>query len=736
MPGGEGGSGEGGAPENRDHHGDAPVGVEVGLAEGLSEFGFPFAELVDLGLAGAGATRDPEGEDQSEEEGGEDQDDQESDGTIAVVADGDLGRTEGNQPENHAGPPESRGGEGCGGGFPSAFLDPTADRREQRLEFLAELAGLDLAVGWDSFPDRFLDWLEISGLGGLAATDPRGGGGVRLDQPACGEGGEAGLEDSAGAVDQAGDDIGILGFELGVLCGFLGAPLPSGHQQDRECDAHEAAVEDEEWGAGPVEDVPVGDGERAAPGEADGGHGGRGPLDQRPGGGLGNDPDLACVHASEGGGAGEAVLDGGPDVRRRRGSEPLLIGGQGAGVPIDVLGLLGAAAAGGTVVEGEPEYLLAPGVPVVVRVDQVEMPGLIDGVAGRHRVSGAGGEEEEAAVFVDDAGGVGVGPAVVAGEATFESEDGCLGTDGVGFDPVPEVVVPGVHVDVFVGACCVREGREAGPMLSRVGFPRGALDCNMGGEASSQFLPARYLGVYGDGAMGVTNRRLESYGRVGSAAERAGKKPWMEPGKDDESRLVERASAGDEAAFGELVRRLQEQVFRILHRHAMDPSVAEDLAQETFLRMWRHLGRFDGRVPLEHWVSRIAVRVALDHGRVRRRRNEVGLVELGEAAVQWLQSEDGGEPGAADAKEILTMAFGLLGVEDRMVLTLLELEGRAAREVSDLTGWSVVGVRVRAFRARRRLRRVLDEMEEKHEGITRGTVAGGRSSAATRPAAG
>ncbi len=210
----------------------------------------------------------------------------------------------------------------------------------------------------------------------------------------------------------------------------------------------------------------------------------------------------------------------------------------------------------------------------------------------------------------------------------------------------------------------------------------------------------------------------------------------MEPGNDDEGRLVERASAGDEVAFGELVRRLQEQVFRILHRHAMDPAAAEDLAQETFLRMWRHLGRFDGRVPLEHWVSRIAVRVALDHGRVRRRRNEVGLVELGESALEWLQSEDGEEPGAADAKEILTMAFALLGVEDRMVLTLLELEGRAAREVSDLTGWSVVGVRVRAFRARRRLRRVLDEMEERHEGITRGTVVGGRASAATRPAAG
>lgn len=90
MPGGEGRSGKDGAPEERDHHGDAPIGIQVGLAEGLPEFGFLGVEFLDLGLAGPGPAGDPEGEDQPEEESGQGQDDQESDGAVAVVADGDL----------------------------------------------------------------------------------------------------------------------------------------------------------------------------------------------------------------------------------------------------------------------------------------------------------------------------------------------------------------------------------------------------------------------------------------------------------------------------------------------------------------------------------------------------------------------------------------------------------------------------------------------------------------------
>ena len=303
------------------------------------------------------------------------------------------------------------------------MLDLTADRREQGLELLAQDARLDLAVGGDRVPDRLLDRVEIAGLGSLASTDPSGGGGVRLDQPACGEGGEPGLKDSTGSVDQAGDDVGILGFELPVRGGIRGAALPSGHEQDRQGGAHEAEVEEEEGGAGPVQDVPVGDREGTASGEPYGGHGGGGPLDQRPDGGLRNDPDLACVHAPECGGASEAVLGGRPDVRGRRGSKPVPIGSEGAGVPVGVLGLFRAATAGGTVVEREPEDLPAPSGPVVLGVDEMQVPGLIDGVAGCHRVTGAGSEEEESAVLLDDAGRVGFGPAVVAGKAAFESEN-------------------------------------------------------------------------------------------------------------------------------------------------------------------------------------------------------------------------------------------------------------------------------------------------------------------------
>src|SRR5476649_2182556 len=93
--------------------------------------------------------------------------------------------------------------------------------------------------------------------------------------------------------------------------------------------------------------------------------------------------------------------------------------------------------------------------------------------------------------------------------------------------------------------------------------------------------------------------------------------------------------------FAEIVRRHQSRVFAIRHRYERDVQRVEDLAQETFLKAWRALAQFDGRAPFEHWISRIAARTALDHLRKeKRRKNEIGLPDLGEDALDWLQSGD------------------------------------------------------------------------------------------------
>jgi RNA polymerase sigma-70 factor, ECF subfamily len=187
---------------------------------------------------------------------------------------------------------------------------------------------------------------------------------------------------------------------------------------------------------------------------------------------------------------------------------------------------------------------------------------------------------------------------------------------------------------------------------------------------------------------------------------------------NDDAELLARIRGGAPDEFGELVRRHQARVFAILHRYERDFHKVEDLAQETFLRTWRFLDRFDGRAPFEHWLSRIALRVALDHLRRQKRvRAEVALADLGEDALDWLRHpEADAAPNARQAAELLDTALRELAPEDRQVIVLLELEGRSVKEICALTGFSNAAVRVRAFRARARLRKILVRLEKRqHE---------------------
>jgi RNA polymerase sigma-70 factor (ECF subfamily) len=181
---------------------------------------------------------------------------------------------------------------------------------------------------------------------------------------------------------------------------------------------------------------------------------------------------------------------------------------------------------------------------------------------------------------------------------------------------------------------------------------------------------------------------------------------------NDDAELLERIRNGAPDDFAEVVRRHQPRVFAILHRYERDPHKVEDLAQETFVKAWHALEQFDGRAPFEHWLSRIAVRVALDHlRREKRRRNEIGLPELGEDALDWLRRDD--EPYELDSRaaaEILDLALRELSPADRVVITMQEIEGRSVKEIFAVTGASGVAVRVRAMRARMKLKRALEKL--------------------------
>ena len=180
----------------------------------------------------------------------------------------------------------------------------------------------------------------------------------------------------------------------------------------------------------------------------------------------------------------------------------------------------------------------------------------------------------------------------------------------------------------------------------------------------------------------------------------------------DEAELLAAIRGGAVDEFAELVARHQDAVFAILGRYERNPHTIEDLAQEAFLKAWRALDRFDGRVPFAHWLARITTRVALDHLRRRRRQPpQLELETLGHEALDWLRAESpAGEPAAEAARVLLDQALQQLSAEEQLVLTLLELEDRTVQETAQLTGWSSVWVRVRAHRARRKLARILTQL--------------------------
>ena len=170
--------------------------------------------------------------------------------------------------------------------------------------------------------------------------------------------------------------------------------------------------------------------------------------------------------------------------------------------------------------------------------------------------------------------------------------------------------------------------------------------------------------------------------------------------------------AGDETAARELVEHLYPLVIKLVRAHRPRRMAEEDLAQEVFMKMFTRLPQYEGRdgVPFEHWISRVAVTTCLDALRAEMRRPEWRWADLGDGEREWVEFFAGEEPAPAPAdtlaaREAVERLLSFLAPEDRLVVTLLDLEERSVAEISALTGWGRSAVKVRAFRARQKLRK-------------------------------
>lgn len=193
--------------------------------------------------------------------------------------------------------------------------------------------------------------------------------------------------------------------------------------------------------------------------------------------------------------------------------------------------------------------------------------------------------------------------------------------------------------------------------------------------------------------------------------------------------LLARAAAGEAAAFDLLVGRWNNRVFRLALRFFRRPEDAEEIVQEVFLKVYRTTAGYRSEAPFEHWLLRIATRACVDRLRERRRRPESVLADVTPDAGSWLDAAlTGAALEAQQAEAARTLAADLLATlppKDRMVLVLLDLEGLSAREVAAATGSTRAAVKVRAFRARRALRRLATAVGRRPPG------AGGRRPADT-----
>jgi len=174
--------------------------------------------------------------------------------------------------------------------------------------------------------------------------------------------------------------------------------------------------------------------------------------------------------------------------------------------------------------------------------------------------------------------------------------------------------------------------------------------------------------------------------------------------------LVRSTLSGDEGAFAELIRRHKGRVFGTCSRFARDSHQLDDLCQEVFLRAWRRLRTFRGDAPFEHWLARLTITACYDF--LRRERRHRGHAEFDDSLLELRDTGIDAAIAAGRARDLLDWAMQRLSDEEKLVLTLLEIEERTVREIAMLTGWSESNVKVRAFRARARLREIIERSNE------------------------
>lgn len=187
----------------------------------------------------------------------------------------------------------------------------------------------------------------------------------------------------------------------------------------------------------------------------------------------------------------------------------------------------------------------------------------------------------------------------------------------------------------------------------------------------------------------------------------SGRETERERGGPEE--LVERLKAGDERAFEKLVEEYRERVHRVAWRILRDDEDAEDAAQEAFIKVFKNIGRFEGRSSLYTWIYRITVNIALNKIKRDKFRRMVPLGDM----IRGDSRPHSDPARAALSSEIATRideAVKLLPDKQRAVFTLKFYEELSHREIAEVVGCSEGTSKANYFHAIRKLRKSLEDL--------------------------
>lgn len=181
-----------------------------------------------------------------------------------------------------------------------------------------------------------------------------------------------------------------------------------------------------------------------------------------------------------------------------------------------------------------------------------------------------------------------------------------------------------------------------------------------------------------------------------------------------DAEVIRRAQSGDDAAFSTVFRTYKQRVFGTVYRLTGRRDEVEDIGQDVFIRLHRSLGQLRTVEVFETWLYRLTVNTVYDYLRRERRRCDVSEANLSEEQVRQAAADAAGKDMAlarrrAEARDLLQSLFAGASAEDKRLLTLKEVQGLTLKEMTGIYRSNENALKVRLFRARKRMRRVRDE---------------------------